>query len=290
MDDAFGPRMSRRRLLRMIGQATSSAVMYQAMTSLGHAAEFHLPGPDRAPRRPEGRLDPHPGRRPCRHGRGARAAQGRLQGAGARISEARRRPQLVAPRRRQLYRARRRAPGLRLRRRASTSIRARGASPITTARCSITASGSASRSSPSSRSTTTPTCTPAAPSAASRSASGTSLPTSTGTSPSCWPRPSNAGQARRRGHHRGQGDPARRRCAPGARSTRTMPIGQGYALERASRLRPGTRAAASTARPSPSTPIGLRRRAELAALAAIDLRRCNTSSSTPCSSRSAAWT
>src|SRR5580700_12084017 len=45
MNDADGRQMSRRHLLRMIGQATSSAVMYQAMTSLGHAADSSYKGP-----------------------------------------------------------------------------------------------------------------------------------------------------------------------------------------------------------------------------------------------------
>lgn len=39
------PPMNRRKLLTMIGAATSSTVMYQAMTSLGHAAESDYQGP-----------------------------------------------------------------------------------------------------------------------------------------------------------------------------------------------------------------------------------------------------
>src|SRR5690242_4592435 len=45
MDEPALPRLSRRRLLRMIGEGTSSAVMYQAMTSLGHAADSSYKGP-----------------------------------------------------------------------------------------------------------------------------------------------------------------------------------------------------------------------------------------------------
>jgi monoamine oxidase len=54
MDDATGSRMSRRRLLTVIGRATSSAVMYQAMTSLGHAADSTYSGPVELPGDPKG--------------------------------------------------------------------------------------------------------------------------------------------------------------------------------------------------------------------------------------------
>jgi monoamine oxidase len=54
MNDADGRQMSRRHLLRMIGQATSSAVMYQAMTSLGHAADSRYLGPVELPGDPKG--------------------------------------------------------------------------------------------------------------------------------------------------------------------------------------------------------------------------------------------
>ncbi|MBV9976266.1 MAG: flavin monoamine oxidase family protein [Hyphomicrobiales bacterium] len=54
MNDASGTGVSRRRLLRMIGEATSSAVMYQAMTSLGHAADSTYVGPIELPGDPKG--------------------------------------------------------------------------------------------------------------------------------------------------------------------------------------------------------------------------------------------
>src|SRR5581483_11732473 len=46
--------MSRRRLLGMIGTATSSSVMYQAMASLGYAAEADYQGPIALPGDPKG--------------------------------------------------------------------------------------------------------------------------------------------------------------------------------------------------------------------------------------------
>ena len=49
-----GQPMSRRHLLAMIGTATSSAVMYQAMASLGHAAESGYSGPIKLPGDPKG--------------------------------------------------------------------------------------------------------------------------------------------------------------------------------------------------------------------------------------------
>ena len=48
MPDGNGEAFSRRDLLSLIGTVAGSAAMYQAMTSLGFAAEFRLPGPDRA--------------------------------------------------------------------------------------------------------------------------------------------------------------------------------------------------------------------------------------------------
>ena len=39
---------SRRDLLSLIGTVAGSAAMYHAMTSLGFAADFDLPGTDRA--------------------------------------------------------------------------------------------------------------------------------------------------------------------------------------------------------------------------------------------------
>src|SRR6516164_4474939 len=64
--------MSRRRLLATIGTPAGSSAMYQAMTTLGLAAESTYDGPDPARGRPEGRLRPDPrsgGRRPCRSAR-----------------------------------------------------------------------------------------------------------------------------------------------------------------------------------------------------------------------------
>ena len=170
--------MSRRALLSLIGSAAGGAAMYQAMASLGHAARVALQRSDQARGRSEGRIGPDSRRRARRLVGGLRAAQGRLQGAGARISRARRRAELDAARRRHLCGARRCRAEVRVRPRATTSIPVHGAFPITTMRSSTIASGWAWRWSLSSRSTTTPICIRSRPSAASRSASATSIPTS----------------------------------------------------------------------------------------------------------------
>src|SRR5258708_3689646 len=54
MDGGRDPVMSRRRLLAMIGTATSSTVMYQAMASLGHAADSGYAGPIKLEGDPKG--------------------------------------------------------------------------------------------------------------------------------------------------------------------------------------------------------------------------------------------
>ena len=53
-DVEIGNNFSRRALLTMIGTATSTAVMYQAMTSLGHAAESDYTGPIKLEGSPKG--------------------------------------------------------------------------------------------------------------------------------------------------------------------------------------------------------------------------------------------
>ena len=71
--------------------------------------------PHRPRRQSEERIRPDTRCGPGRHGRGARTAERRLQGAGSRVSAAGRRPVLDDPRRRSLHRARRRRAGVRLR-------------------------------------------------------------------------------------------------------------------------------------------------------------------------------
>ena len=85
MSENFGSAMSRRRLLTMIGLSAGGTMMYQAMHSLGLAAESEFPGSDPLERRPEGRLGFGVRRRNCRTGRRLRIAQRRLPGAGAGI-------------------------------------------------------------------------------------------------------------------------------------------------------------------------------------------------------------
>ena len=53
--------MSRRELLKLIGLTAGSAAMYQAMTSLGYAAESGYKGPIKLEGDPEGRIGAHPG-------------------------------------------------------------------------------------------------------------------------------------------------------------------------------------------------------------------------------------
>ena len=115
-DEASGVR--RRDLLSLIGAMAGSAAMYHAMTSLGFAVGVALSGPDQARRRSEGRLRADPRRGARRHDGRAGIAQRRLQGAGAGIQCARRRPQLDLARRRQLHRARRLHAKMRVRGRA----------------------------------------------------------------------------------------------------------------------------------------------------------------------------
>ena len=81
--------MSRRALLNLIGTAAGGAAMYQAMASLGHAAESPYSGPIKLDGDPKGASVLILGAGLAGHGRGLRTAQGRLQGAGARISTAR---------------------------------------------------------------------------------------------------------------------------------------------------------------------------------------------------------
>ena len=171
MPNESEPIPSRRDLLSLIGTVAGSAAMYQAMTSLGLRDQSRPTRARQARRRSQGRLGPDPRRRPRRHDGRLRAAQGRLQGAGAGVSTTGRAGATgrcaAATRYTELGGV---DADMRVRRGPLHQSRARGAFRITTTPCSITASGSASRSSPSSRSTTTPTCIRPRRSAASRSA------------------------------------------------------------------------------------------------------------------------
>ena len=179
--------VSRRHLLAMIGTAAGSSAMYQAMTSLGHAAESTTAA-DQARRRPEGRLGADPRRGACRPSRGARAAPGRLQGGGAGIQRPRRRPLLDFARRRRLYRARRRRADLRFESGPLLQSRTLADSLSPPRHPRLLQAPRRQRSSRSSRSTTTPMCTRRRPSAASRSASATCCRISRAASPNCSPR------------------------------------------------------------------------------------------------------
>ena len=133
---------TRRDLLTLIGMTAGSAAMYQAMTSLGLRRGIRLQGTHQAGGRSKRRLGAHPGRGSRRHDGGAGIAPGRLQGADPRIQQPRRAagtgpcaaaiptPSSAAP------------PRSASSTRASTSIPARGASPITTTDFWPTASGS----------------------------------------------------------------------------------------------------------------------------------------------------
>ena len=152
--------------------------MYQAMTSLGFAAESPYRGPIRLEGDPKGASVVILGAGLAGHDRRVRTRPRRIQGRGSRIQFAARWPKLDHPRRRlptPSSAARRSAARST---RVSISIRGRGGSPTTTMRSSITAAGSASRSSRSFSSTTTPICMRRLPSTAGRSGSARSRPTS----------------------------------------------------------------------------------------------------------------
>ena len=70
--------MSRRRLLTMVGLSAGSTAMYQAMHSLGFAAETNFPRPIQLSTAPKGASVLVLGRRYCRAGRRLRIAQRRL--------------------------------------------------------------------------------------------------------------------------------------------------------------------------------------------------------------------
>jgi hypothetical protein len=70
--------LSRRQLLRMIGVAAGNAAMYQAMSSLGFAADSTYTGPDRFAGRAERRVGADIGRRHRGHDGRLRIAQRRL--------------------------------------------------------------------------------------------------------------------------------------------------------------------------------------------------------------------
>ena len=70
MSETDAAPMSRRALLNLIGTAAGGAAMYQAMASLGHAAESPYGGPIKLDGDAEGRVGADPRRRACRPGRG----------------------------------------------------------------------------------------------------------------------------------------------------------------------------------------------------------------------------
>lgn len=179
--------MSRRRLLTMIGTGAGSSAMYQAMTTLGLAAESTYEGPIRL----EG--DP-------------RGASVLILGAGIAGLVAALELQKIGYKVRVLEyndRAGGRCWSLRggdrftelgglsrpaVSTRTSISIPDPGEFPITTAASWTTASAWVSASNRSSKLTTMPICTPGMPSVASRSACATYCRTSMAASPSFSPR------------------------------------------------------------------------------------------------------
>ena len=188
MPDGNGEAFSRRDLLSLIGTVAGSAAMYQAMTSLGFAADSAYQGPIALDGDVQRRFRPDPRRRFGRHDGGAGAAQGRLQGSGPGIQwpcrAAATGPCAAATFLPSSAASRRPANSSK----AFISTRGRGGFPIITARCSITASASTSRSSRSSSSITMRCCTLRTRSADSRSAFARSRPIFRARSPSCWPR------------------------------------------------------------------------------------------------------
>ena len=156
MTDAASRKISRRDLLALIGAAAGGAAMYQAMTSLGFAAESSYRGPIRLEGDPKGASVVILGAGLAGMTAAYRTRPRRIPRAGPRIQHPRRRPELVDPRRRRLYRTRRRDADAAASTRANISIRGPGGFPIITTRCSTIAGGSASRSSLSSSSITTP--------------------------------------------------------------------------------------------------------------------------------------
>ena len=230
MQNEFGSQgVSRRSLLAMIGMTAGGAAMYQAMTSLGFAAESGYTGPIKLDGDPKGASVLVLGA-----GLAGMTAALELRQAGYKVqmlefNDAGGRAKLDAARRRQL------TPNSAARRQkcefdAGTLFQSRPvAHSLSPQRdCSIIASASASRSSPSSSSTTTPILhSTQGASAASRSASATSRPISRAMSPSCWPRSTQQGKLEDAGHQGGSGDPARGAASRGARSTRTTLTRQG---------------------------------------------------------------
>ena len=125
---------SRRDLLSLIGAVAGSAAMYQAMTSLGFAAESGYKGPIKLEGDPKGASVLVLGAGLGRHDRGAGIAQRRLQSPGAGVQQPAGRPQLdacaAATASPNSAASRRTANSSR----ASISIPAHGAFPITIAR------------------------------------------------------------------------------------------------------------------------------------------------------------
>ena len=108
--------MRRRDLLSLIGAAAGGAAMYQAMTSLGFAAESPYRGPIKLEGDPKGASVIILGAGLAGMTAAYRTRPRRIQGPGPRIQFPPRRPELVDPGRRLLHRARRRDAAMRVRR------------------------------------------------------------------------------------------------------------------------------------------------------------------------------
>jgi monoamine oxidase len=154
----------RRDLLSLVGVVAGSAAVYHAMTALGFASESRYQGPIRLEGDPKGASVLILGA-----GLAGMTAALELRKAGykVRVLEYNNRP----GGRNWTLRGGDTFVELGGFKQTCISTPGHGAFPIITVHCSIIASGSASRWSPSSSSITTPTCTPPAPSAACRSGS-----------------------------------------------------------------------------------------------------------------------
>ena len=282
--------MSRRDLLTLIGMTAGSAAMYQAMTSLGFAAESGYKGPVKLEGDPKGASVLILGA-----GLAGMTAALELRQAGYKVqileyNEPAGRPELDAcaaatPTPSSAARPRNASST-----RASTSIPARGASPITTTACSITASGLGvhARTVPAAQPQRLPAFDQGVRrQAAARPRHQDRFPAAM--SSELLAKVTQKGKLERRRHQGGPGDPARGAAVLGRAR-------QGLCLQGRPASRPSSAGFEKDpggglgAAPMPSDPDRLLRHPERRACGAAWRISRSTSSRPPCSSRSAAWT